>query len=96
MNDLLKQVKALVGQVPFTVDAVAMYFCMIDQHTPWHVKGTIAGALTYFVAPQDAIPDFLGAIGFTDDASVIAMTLSTIGAAVTADHKQQAAAFFNS
>lgn len=28
-------------------------------------------ALVYFVTPMDAIPDFIPAIGFTDDASVL-------------------------
>lgn len=31
----------------------------------------IAGALLYFVVPIDLIPDFLGAIGYTDDVSLL-------------------------
>lgn len=31
----------------------------------------IAGALLYFVVPIDAIPDFLGAVGYTDDVSLL-------------------------
>jgi uncharacterized membrane protein YkvA (DUF1232 family) len=95
MNDFLNTVKGLIGKVPFTTDAVALYFCLLDPRTPLPVKATIGAALTYFISPIDAIPDALAVIGFTDDASVIAMTLSTLGGAVTADHKQQANQFFN-
>lgn len=38
---------------------------------------TIA-ALLYFLSPLDAIPDFLGAVGFTDDAAVILFVLNSI------------------
>ena len=31
----------------------------------------IVFALLYFIAPTDAIPDFIPALGFTDDASVL-------------------------
>lgn len=94
MNDFLDRVKQFVGKVPFTTDAIAMYFCMVDSKTPIPVKLTIAAALTYFLAPADAIPDLVAGLGFTDDASVIALTLTTIGGAVTDEHRQQAKAFF--
>jgi uncharacterized membrane protein YkvA (DUF1232 family) len=35
-------------------------------------------ALLYFISPLDAIPDFLGAVGFTDDAAVILFVLNTM------------------
>jgi uncharacterized membrane protein YkvA (DUF1232 family) len=96
MDDFLTRVKQFVGKVPFTTDAVAMYFCMLDPNTPLPVKLTIAGALAYFIAPLDALPDFIAGLGFTDDASVIALALSTIGGAVKEEHRQQARAFFQS
>jgi uncharacterized membrane protein YkvA (DUF1232 family) len=36
-------------------------------------------ALLYFISPLDAVPDFLGAVGFTDDAAVILFVLNTMG-----------------
>ncbi|GEM_PF-4842331 len=33
LTNFLKQAKHLIGKVPFTKDAVAMYFCMIDSRT---------------------------------------------------------------
>lgn len=94
MDDFLQQARQWIGSVPFTQDAVAMYFCLIDPRTPLQAKGAIAAALAYFVLPTDAIPDWLAGLGFTDDASVIAMTLATVGACVTDAHRQQAQRWF--
>jgi uncharacterized membrane protein YkvA (DUF1232 family) len=38
----------------------------------------VVAALLYFLSPVDTIPDFLGAIGFTDDAAVILFVLNTL------------------
>jgi uncharacterized membrane protein YkvA (DUF1232 family) len=35
-------------------------------------------ALLYFLSPLDTIPDFLGVIGFTDDATVVLFVLNMI------------------
>lgn len=94
MNDFLNQIRHLVGHVPFTKDAVALYFCMIDPQTPLPAKATIAGALAYFLLPADAIPDVIAGLGFTDDASVIATTLVAVSTCITDKHKQQASEFF--
>lgn len=47
MNDFLKNAKRFIGIVPFTKNAVAMYFCMLDPKTPAYAKAIIASALTY-------------------------------------------------
>lgn len=95
MDDFLRSAKQFIGYVPFTKDAVAMYFCMIDSRTPLYAKGVIAAALAYFLSPADAIPDVIAVLGFTDDASVIATALATVSAHVTDEHKQKANEFFN-
>jgi uncharacterized membrane protein YkvA (DUF1232 family) len=41
---------------------------------PWKAVVALAGAALYVVMPFDLIPDFLGPIGFTDDALVVALT----------------------
>jgi uncharacterized membrane protein YkvA (DUF1232 family) len=94
MENFLVDVRRFVGKVPFTNDAVALYFCLIDPKTPLFVKGTIAGALAYFIMPIDALPDFIIGLGFTDDAGVIATTLATVARHVTDEHRHQAIAFF--
>jgi uncharacterized membrane protein YkvA (DUF1232 family) len=96
LTNFLKQTKHLISKVPFTKDAVAMYFCMIDSHTSLYAKGVIAGALAYFLSPLDAIPDAIVGLGFTDDAGVIATALATVRSEVKEAHWQKAEHFFNS
>ncbi|MBN1698532.1 MAG: DUF1232 domain-containing protein [Spirochaetales bacterium] len=38
----------------------------------------VAGALLYFLAPLDVVPDFFPAIGFTDDISVILLVIRQV------------------
>lgn len=96
MDNFLNNVKRFIGHVPFTRDAVAMYFCMIDSETPAYAKTTIAAALAYLLSPFDAIPDLIVGLGFTDDASVIAGALATVRAHVKDEHWKKADNFFNS
>lgn len=78
---------AQVGKkVPFTRDALAMYFCMMDPTTPLWAKATIVGALGYFIFPFDAIPDILIPLGFTDDAAIIAAVLTLIRLLIKEEH----------
>jgi uncharacterized membrane protein YkvA (DUF1232 family) len=95
MENFLTDVRRFTGKVPFTKDAVSLYFCLMDSQTPLYVKGTIAAALTYFISPIDAITDFLPLIGFTDDAGVIAATLTTVASHINETHRRQAEEFFN-
>jgi uncharacterized membrane protein YkvA (DUF1232 family) len=96
MPDFLKQAKRLAGRLPFIRDGVALYFCMLDGETPAWAKVAIAGSLTYFLTPIDAIPDLIAGIGFTDDAGILATTLSTVLAFIADRHRQQAEDFLNS
>jgi uncharacterized membrane protein YkvA (DUF1232 family) len=41
---------------------------------PWKAVAALAAAALYVVSPFDLIPDFLGPLGFTDDALLVAMT----------------------
>jgi uncharacterized membrane protein YkvA (DUF1232 family) len=50
-------------------------------------------ALAYFVLPTDAIPDVLPAIGFTDDAAVIAALIAILGKNIKPRHKDEAKTF---
>ncbi|ERN41173.1 hypothetical protein KR51_00022360 [Rubidibacter lacunae KORDI 51-2] len=90
----LKKVRRVAGYVPFTRDAMAMYYCALDARTPAYAKGVAAAALAYFVLPTDAVPDFIVGMGFTDDASAIAAALGAIGAHINEDHHNRAERFF--
>jgi uncharacterized membrane protein YkvA (DUF1232 family) len=46
---------------------------------PWKTLLMAIAAVIYFVNPFDLVPDFLPLLGFTDDASVIAFVLKSIG-----------------
>ena len=45
---------------------------------PWASLVTVVGGLLYFVAPLDAIPDFIPIVGLLDDAAVIAFVLRAV------------------
>lgn len=50
---------------------------LFTKETPNYIKAIIVLALAYTVFPIDMIPDFLGPLGFADDAAVIGL-LTTI------------------
>lgn len=87
--------KRFAGKIPFTKDAIAMYYCAVDAKTPLWAKGIAFGALAYFISPVDAIPDVLIGLGFTDDAAVIAAGIRALSGQVTDEHREKSAAFFN-
>ena len=90
------KVKRVGAKIPFVKEAVALYFCAVDPETPLKAKGIAFAALAYFVLPFDAIPDAIAAVGFTDDASLIAMALLALGSKVTKDHLKRAQEWLNS
>lgn len=45
-----------------------------QYHAPWKAIAALAAAALYVVSPLDLIPDFLGPLGFTDDALMLALT----------------------
>ena len=50
---------------------------LFTKDTPNYIKAIIVLALGYTVFPIDMIPDFLGPLGFADDAAVMGL-LTTI------------------
>jgi uncharacterized membrane protein YkvA (DUF1232 family) len=80
----------VAGKIPFAEDLAAAYFCAVDPETPSRVRGVLFAALAYFVAPIDAIPDFLAGFGFTDDAAVLTATIALVTRHITARHKSRA------
>lgn len=79
-----------IGRIPFAEDLAAAYYCALDPVTPTRVKGVLLAALGYFVMPADFVPDVLLTLGFTDDATVLAMALSVVGAHIRDHHKRAA------
>lgn len=85
-----RKAKRFLRLIPLASEAVAAYFCMLDNRTPLWVKGTVAGALAYFILPIDALPDFLPVVGMGDDAGVIAAALTAVSAYINEGHRRQA------
>lgn len=52
-----------------------IYAAFTNPSAPAAAKVAVAAALAYFILPADALPDFLPALGFTDDAAVIGLAL---------------------
>jgi uncharacterized membrane protein YkvA (DUF1232 family) len=85
-----RKIRPIAGQIPFAEDAIASYYCAMDKKTPSHVRGALIAALTYFIVPTDLIPDFLPALGFGDDAAVIAATIQLISSHIKPEHREAA------
>jgi uncharacterized membrane protein YkvA (DUF1232 family) len=77
-------------RLPFAEDLLAAYYCALDRNTPLQVKGTLLGALAYFVMPFDFAPDLLPLFGFADDAAVIATALRMVAAHLRPEHREAA------
>ncbi len=84
------KVRRTLGRVPFVEEAVAAYFCAIDRDTPLQVKAILMGALAYFVIPTDMIPDFIAALGYTDDAAVVYAALRMVAPYIKEPHRDRA------
>jgi len=86
----LAKARRSLGHLPLAQETVAMYFCLLDARTPIWVKAAAAAALAYFILPLDAMPDLLPVVGLSDDAGVIAATLTAIAAHITDEHRARA------
>lgn len=63
--------------------AVLLYLVLRDPATPRWAKATVVGALGYFIAPIDAVPDLLPGVGFTDDLGVVLLALAAVATSIT-------------
>lgn len=89
---LWPKLKATLRLIPFTEDLLAAYFCAIDRRTPATAKAVLMGALAYFVIPFDSVPDFLAALGYTDDLAVLLGAIRAVQTHIKPDHRERAKA----
>jgi uncharacterized membrane protein YkvA (DUF1232 family) len=87
--------RKVAAKIPFASDALSVWWCARDPATPMAAKGMMFAALAYFVLPTDAIPDILPAIGFTDDAAVMAALIAIVGKNLKSSHRAKARAFLD-
>jgi uncharacterized membrane protein YkvA (DUF1232 family) len=83
-------VRRAMRAVPFMDEVVAAYYAMLDPETPTRARLTVIGALAYFVAPLDAVPDFVFMLGFVDDVSVLAAALRAVRGSIKDEHREAA------
>ena len=90
-RDFWGKLARAASRIPFAHDAVAAYFCAMDQNTPMRVRATLLAALAYFIVPIDAIPDVFAGLGYTDDAAVLAAAMALMAGHIKPQHRQAAA-----
>lgn len=69
-----------------------LYQVLKDEATPLATKAKIVGALGYFIAPIDAVPDFIPGVGFADDLAVLVYVVKQVVAHTTEVHRDAATA----
>jgi len=79
--------RVVAARLPFAEDLLTAYYTAIDPHTPPRVRTLLFAALAYFVMPADMIPDVVIALGFTDDAVVLAAAVKTLAAHIRPRHR---------
>lgn len=84
------KLRRVAAKVPFAEELIAAYYCAFDRGTPHHVRVALFGALAYFVLPADFVPDFVPALGFTDDAAVLATVVKLFFTHLSPDHRAAA------
>ena len=86
------KLRGFLGRIPFAEEAVAAYYAAVDPATPKRTKLLLFAALAYFIAPTDAIPDFLLGLGLTDDAAIFWAAWKLVQDQIRPVHRQQAKA----
>ncbi len=70
--------------------SLLLFYVLQKPGVPKRVKLTIIGALAYFIAPIDAIPDFIAGLGYTDDLGALTAALVQTAMHVDEEVKEQA------
>lgn len=70
--------------------ALVLYYAMFSSSVPSKDRKIILGALGYLILPLDLLPDFIPAIGFTDDVAALTLAVYRVMKNITPDVKAQA------
>lgn len=68
-----RQLRQFLGQVELSAQFLGDVARGAYPHVPWRTAGALVAALAYFVAPIDAVPDFIPLTGLLDDAAVLSL-----------------------
>lgn len=82
-----KKLKHLASNVGSKVlyPALQLYYLLQAKNVPVKAKTLIVGALGYLILPADLVPDFIPALGFTDDLTALMVVLRTLNRYLTPD-----------
>lgn len=91
---LIKKLKehAIKGGKKLIYAVLLLYYTLQKDNVPLKAKAAIIGALGYFIAPFDFIPDFFPIIGYTDDFGALMMALMTVSMYIDDEVKNKAKA----
>ncbi len=70
--------------------ALQLYYLMQSKDVPMGAKTLIIGALGYLILPADLVPDFIPALGITDDLTAIMLALRNVFKYLTPEIKAKA------
>lgn len=89
-NKLSKTASSVGTKLIYT--ALLLYYAYRRKETPTWARSVVLGALGYFLAPIDLIPDLTPFLGYTDDMGVLALGLATIAGYINEEVKVKARA----
>jgi uncharacterized membrane protein YkvA (DUF1232 family) len=70
--------------------ALLLYYVMLDNKVTLNSKAMIVAALGYLILPLDALPDFIPALGLTDDLAALTMVYNKVKKSITAETEKKA------
>lgn len=70
--------------------ALVLFYSLQDSRISKKDKLLILGALGYFILPVDLIPDFLPAVGYTDDLAALLLAFYKVRQCITPEVKERA------
>jgi uncharacterized membrane protein YkvA (DUF1232 family) len=91
-NGLWKKVKSVAKKagIKTIYMVLLLHYVLKSPDVPLEDKAKIYGALGYFILPIDLIPDFIPAVGYSDDVAALAFALHAVWKNVTPEIKEQA------
>ena len=91
-NSFWVKIKKLAGKASSSLlyYALILYYRLISSEVSLKNKSLIIAALGYLIFPIDALPDFIPALGLTDDLTAIMLVYNKIKGSLTPDIEQKA------
>lgn len=91
-DSLFKKIKSVFSKAGVSVvyGVLLLFYALQDPAVPMGAKATIVGALGYFIAPLDLIPDIAPGVGYGDDMTAVITALGVVSVYITPEIKIKA------